>query len=253
MTAVTATPAAATRRRTRLRHFLPPQHGAWAMLVVPYLAALVVAGWRWLDLPLLLAWLSGYLLSYYALTAVKTHRPGRVRAQLITYAAVTVPLLAVVVAARPAVLRYAPAYALLAAVNVWYSHRRQERALVNDLASVVQACLMVFVVATVAGVAPARVVEVFVIMLAYFAGTVLYIKTVIRERENVRYHRASIGYHAAALATVGWYGVPVAMVFALLLARAALLAGRKLRPGRAGVVELFACALLLAAIALSRA
>ena len=48
----------------------------------------------------------------------------------------------------------AAAYVVLSTVNAYYAWRRRERALVNDLASVVQTCLMVFLVAAVAGSAP---------------------------------------------------------------------------------------------------
>jgi hypothetical protein len=116
------------------------------MLIVPYLAGLLVAGWTWVAAPLGIAWLAGYLLSYYAFQAIKTGRPGRWRAQLLVYFAVAAPLVGVVVWARPAVLWYAPVFAALWAVNAWYARRRLERALLNDLASVVQSCLMVFVV-----------------------------------------------------------------------------------------------------------
>lgn len=59
------------------RRFLPPQHGAWAMLAVPYLAGVLVAGWSWVAAPLAGAWLAGYLLSYYLFQAIKTGRPRR--------------------------------------------------------------------------------------------------------------------------------------------------------------------------------
>ncbi|MET7968276.1 hypothetical protein [Micromonospora sp. NPDC005305] len=58
---------------------------------------------------------------------------------------------------------------------------RRERALLNDLASVAQSLLMVFVVATVAEVPPAELVGVAAAVGAYLAGTVLYVKTMIRE------------------------------------------------------------------------
>jgi hypothetical protein len=95
----------AARRRpghaARRRRFIPPQHGAWAMLAVPYLAGLVAAGYRWPDVPLLGAWIAGYLLSYYAFQAVKTRRVRRYRTQLVLYTAVAAPLATLVVVARP--------------------------------------------------------------------------------------------------------------------------------------------------------
>ncbi|HEX6873245.1 MAG TPA: YwiC-like family protein, partial [Micromonosporaceae bacterium] len=122
--------------RSRWRRFLPPQHGAWAMLLVPFLAGLIVAGPAWVDIPLFVAWLAGYLWSYYIFQAIKIGRLGRYRDQLAWYGAVTVPPLLVVVWARPVVLWFAPVYAVLLAVNAWYAWRRRERALVNDAASV---------------------------------------------------------------------------------------------------------------------
>ena len=56
-----------------MRAWIPPQHGVWAMLLLPYLAGLQY-GTTWLDAPLLVVWLAGWLASYYALLAVKTRR-----------------------------------------------------------------------------------------------------------------------------------------------------------------------------------
>lgn len=236
------------RRHGRWRRFLPPQHGAWAMLLLPYLAAVLTVGPGWVHLPLLGAWLAGYLLSYYALQAVKTRRPRRVRPQMVGYGLLTVVLGGLVVAARPQVLWFAPGYAALLAVNTWYAWRRRERALANDLASVAQSCLVVFLAAAVVGAPVRTVVEVFVAVLLYLAGTVLYVKTMIRERGNAGYRRASIAYHLVALAVAAWLSAPLAAVFALLLARAWLLAGRRVAPKYVGVLEMVTSGLLLAAI-----
>jgi hypothetical protein len=220
------------------------------MLAVPYLAGLLAAGYRWPDLPLLVAWLAGYLLSYYLFRAIKSRRPGRYRAQLTLYGGLAAPLAAIVVAARPQVLWYAPGYAVLFAVNAWYAARRQERALVNDLASVLQSCLMVFVVATVAGTRPTAVLDAFALCLAYVLGTVFYVKTMIRERHNPAYRRWSVGYHLLALAAVAWLSPWAVALFAWLLLRATLLPGRGWSPKRVGLVETANCVLLLACVAL---
>ncbi|MEU5724574.1 YwiC-like family protein [Micromonospora sp. NPDC047738] len=244
-----ARPGAAGRQRGRRHRWLPPQHGAWAMLLLPYATAVCVAGLRWPHLPLLGAWLAGYLFSYYALLVVKTGRADRVRPQLLLYGAAAALLVTPVLLARPAVLGYAPLYALLAAVNIGYARQRRERALLNDLASVAQSVLMVFVVATVAGVPPAGLAGVAGAVAAYLVGTVLYVKTMIRERESVGYRWASGAYHlAAVVVAVAYWGPAVAGVFALLLLRAALLPGRRLAPVRVGLVELVGSLLVFAAV-----
>jgi len=227
---------------------VPPQHGAWAMLLLPYLAAVLVVGARWPHLPLLGAWLGGYLLSYYASQAVKTRRPGRFRAQLVTYAVVTAPLAALVVAVRPAVLWYAPAFAALLAVNAVYAWRRRERALGNDIALVGLSSLMIPVVATAAGVSPAAVVHVLVAVPAYSLGTVLHVKSMIRERGNRAYRWASVAYHLAAVPVAAWISLPLGAVFTLLLVRAWVLPRWGASPLRLGVLEIVLTLCVLAAV-----
>lgn len=237
-------------RRRRRRRYLPPQHGAWAMLVVPYLVGVLWAGPSWLQLPLLVAWLGGYLLSYYLFLAVKTRRPSQVTAQVLVYSAVTVPAALLVVVLRPELLAFAPVYAVLLAVNVWYAWRRSERALLNDLASVVQGALMVPVAAGAAGVAPVAVLAPFVVVLLYFAGTVLYVKTMIRGRGDPRYLRGSIAYHAAAGVAAGVIAWPLAAPFGWFLVRAVWLPRRNLTPKRVGMIEIANCAVLLVMVPL---
>lgn len=246
----TSAPPRLSRRTLSGRHrWLPPQHGAWAMLLLPYIAAVSVTGPAWPHLPLLGAWLAGYLFSYYALLAVKTGRADRVGPQLLTYGGVAVLFATVVLAVRPALLGYAPVFALLVTVNVWYARRRQERSLVNDLALVAQSVIVVFMVATVAGVAPAALTGVAGAVGAYLVGTVLFVKTMIRERGNAAYRRASLAYHLMALiAAAAWWGPVAAVVFALLLLRATALAGRSLPPARIGMIELAATVLILVAV-----
>jgi len=234
----------------RRRRFLPPQHGAWAILIVPYLAGLLAAGWSWPDLPLLIAWLSGYLLSYYLLQALKTGRWQRSRDQLGLYGAIAIPAGALVVIARPEVLRIAPGYAVLLAVNVGYSWRRRERDLMNNAASIVQSCLIIFVVAAVQHVEFATVGTAFALCLLYFFGTVLYVKTMIRERGNVAFQRWSAGYHLLALIAAGLLDPWSLSLFAWLLTRSVLLPGQTLTPKQVGLVEIGNCVILSTCIAL---
>lgn len=240
-------PSPAGRRR---RTYLPPQHGAWAMLLLPFLTALVTAGADPVHGPLLLAWLAGYLLSYYAFLALKTRRPARVRRQLGLYAAITAPAALAVVVLRPEVLWFAPVYAVLLGVNGWYAWHRRDRALTTDLASVLQACLMLPVAATVAGVSPIAVLEPFLVLLLYLVGTVLFVKTMIRERGDARFLRASIGFHALATVLTGLLSWPWSILFAWFAVRAAWLPRRAMTPKGVGLVEIGSCVALLGAVLL---
>ncbi|MFI5669116.1 hypothetical protein [Streptomyces sp. NPDC051704] len=84
--------------------------------------------------------------------------------------------------------------------------------------------------------------------LPYFAGTVPYVKTMIRERNSRAYRRGSVAYHAAALAAAACLSPRLAIPFAAYLARAAVLPGRALRPPVVGAVEIACSAALLATL-----
>lgn len=243
------------RGASPVRRYLPPQHGAWAMLAVPILAGLMVAGASWPVLPLVGAWFTGYLFSYYLFQAVKTGKWWRWRPQLTLYGCLTAPLLLVLLWAAPAVLWYAPAFAALWTINAWYAWRRRERALMNDLAAVLQTGLIVPVMASVTGADVVSAVGPAVACLGYFAGTAIYVKTMIRRRDDLSYRKWSVAYHAApvaAAALASWQIGPLPMVFALwLLVRAWLLPGRGLRPLPVGLIEIGNSVLLLAVIAMT--
>ncbi len=241
------TSAPGGRARPPLR-WLPPQHGAWAMLLVPFAAGMLHAR-SWVLVPLLLAWLAGYLASYFALQAVKTRRVRRVLPQLPVYAGVAAASAAVVVGARPAVLACAPAFAVLIAVTWWYARRRRDRALGSDAASVLQACLMVLVVQTAAGAAVGPALGTFLACLLYFAGTVLYVKTVIRERGDRRYLAASLAFHAVAVVASAALSPWLVPVFGWFLLRAAVLPGRGPAVRRVGLIEVVGSIALLLSLA----
>jgi len=220
------------------------------MLLVPYLMGLLFSHLSWVHIPLLVALLGGYLLTYYASLALKTRRVSRVRDQLLVYGAVTVPAALVVLMARPGLLVWAPAFALVLAVNAFYSWRRDDRAVVNDLVSVALGSLMLPVTAMVGGVRPGTLWPAFALVLLYFAGTVFYVKTMIRERGNSAYLLASAVFHAVA-AVVSWaIAWPLGVLFAAFFLRAVLAPRYHLSPKQIGFVEIGSSLALLVLVPL---
>ena len=239
----------APARRRRKNQWIPPQHGAWATLLVPYLAGLIAVGFSWVQVPLLLAWVGGYLLSYFALLAVKTRRPARVRAQLLLYGGVTAVCGLTVLAARPQLLLFAPVFAAVLAVNAFFARARHDRALANGLVSVLASALIVPVVAVAGGTPPWRVTGTFLVTLLYFTGSLLFVRTTIRARGDRRMLGTSAAFHAVALVAAAWLAPLYALPFTGYLIRAVALPRRSLTPKQAGIVEIFSSLALLAAVA----
>lgn len=227
--------------------WIPDQHGAWAMLAVPFAAGTLLAprpGWE--HALLFAAWVLGYVTVFHAQQWLRLHARGlrsaarHGRPALVfgaAFAAAALPLAAL----QPWLVGAALLAAPFVAVNTYYAWRGRERALANGLVAVVPACGMLLVAARLGGLGPGAAWPAALACLLYFAGTVPYVKTMIRER-NSRAHRAgSVASHAAALAVAGCLSPWLALPFAAYLARAAALPGRGLRPPLVGAVEL-ACA-----------
>jgi hypothetical protein len=230
------------------------------MLVVPYLLGSGASSFGWWSLPLLTGWLSAYLVSYFVLQGLKARRWGRYRAPLRLYG-VALALSAVpLVVYRPWVVVAAVALLPFTAVNGWYAHHRRDRFWLNGVASVTQACLMVFVAYALGlglrltdlddgSVDWTTPLQLFAAAWLYFTGTVLFVKTMIREAGNAVYYRGSVAYHVVAVGLAGLINAWLMVPFALYLLRAVALPRRSLRPAQVGAVEV-ANATLLVVVAL---
>ncbi|MDI3417008.1 YwiC-like family protein [Streptomyces luteolus] len=236
--------------------WLPDQHGAWAMLAVPFLAGTFLGTPRPAHLPLFAAWLLGYAAVHHAQQWLRLRRASRnpraprrhVRPALVfgtACAVLGVPL----ALAYPWLLLAAACAAPIVAVNTLYARRNRERALLNGLAAVVPACGMLLVAHRLGeggwgAAGPALA------CLLYFAGTVPYVKTMIRERNSRAYYRGSVAYHAVAVGAAALLSPWLAVPFAGYLARAVLLPGRGLKPAVVGAVEVVGSLMLLTALLL---
>lgn len=259
-----STPRARRSRPNKARAaWIPKQHGAWAMLTVPLLVGAIRSGWSLAHVPLTVCWIVGYLGFAAAGLWLRSGRKEVYLTPVLVYAGVSLVAGLALLALRPELAWWAPVFAPFAAVSLWYSSRRRDRALGNDVVTILAASLMTLVAASAgrlgetgnalgAAVSDAPLVGSTLALALYFVGTSLYVKTLIRERGSRAYRWASIGYHAAA--TVLWAVVPsllpaelrppqltqglLVAFFAVTTARAAVLAGRRIRPMKVGLGEI---------------
>lgn len=214
------------------------------MLLLPYLAGLQF-GLDWLHVPLLVVWLAGWLASYYALLAVKTRRFLRHRRQMLAYAAVSAVAALPLFVSRPGLMWFAPYFAVLLVINTVAARVGQERASVNGIASVTMASLMAMIVPATAGLDWQLGTEVAIACWLYLAGSVFYVKTMIRERGSRPHRVVSAVFHvgavAGAIALSPWLALP----FTWFLARSIVLPRWHLKVPIVGAIEVVNSALLL--------
>lgn len=237
--------------------YLPPQHGAWAFLGLPLALGAVVAPWTPLFVVLAVAWVAAYPLSYAALGLARAKRKQRFKRPLAVWSAVVAPAATVLVVQRPWLVWVGLGYALLFGVNLRYARHNDERALTNDAVFVAECAAMVAVVwALGAGTrswappawddVPTRVWVLVAVCALVLLSSTLHVKSLIRERRDPRFARASRAVSASSLVAVAalatWWGWPsgawLLPAFAFLAARAFLVGRRPMRPGRIGVIEL---------------
>ena len=236
----TARPGKAKGRK-RSPGWVPNQHGAWAMLATPLLVGVLASEPRWVHLPLAAFWVVGYFAFFATGLWLKSRRKARYLPPVRAYGLAALVLGALVLVLDPGLAVWAPLFVPPLAVGLVASATRHERALASGLATTVGSCLMTVVAYDAGGGTDwAAAWLLAAVLAAYFAGTVFYVKTLIRERGSARHYWLSVGFHGVAtLALIPVSGALV-LVFALLTIRAAVAPALGISPKQAGMGEIAA-------------
>ncbi len=225
------------------------------MLVVPYLAGLVMArDARPLDAgdaTLGLTW----LLAYFAYNAATlTLRAPATRARPLParprglrcgrHAVLGLTTLALKGLGAAGLGARVPA--VLVGWGLWLAWRKRERSLLSGVLMVLASCGLMAVLQPWGLDDPTRWRDVPMMLLitAYFVGTVLHVKALIRERNDPESTQRSQAYHAAVALVafaawgagwLGWWWLPWA---AALVVRSFWMPRAPRRPAQIGVVEI---------------
>ena len=193
--------------------------------------------------------LSGYLASTVGQGWFRARRAPTLLAPLVVYGSTFAVLGMALVIAFPALLLALLVIGPTAIVVLGGARPGTRRDLANSLAQVAQALVLVPAAAWVSGAFEVEpVVAATAVAAGYLAGTVLVVRSVLRERGNEAFAAFSIGFHAAL---VGLAALVLPPVYALLAAALALRAAglpllqrrlasgpRPLRPIHVGIVEI---------------
>lgn len=211
------------------------------MLAAPLLVGILAAGPRWVHLPLTAFWFAGYFTFFATGLWLKSRRKARYLPPVRTYAALAAALGAVTLVMAPGLLRWVPLFVAPLAIGMYASATRTERSLVSGLATAIGSCLMVVVAYDAGGGTDwPRIWIIAGVLAAYFGGTVVYVKTMIRQRDSRPHYLLSVAWHVVAALAMLAVSTPLVVIFIALAARAALLPGHPLTPKTVGIPEIFA-------------
>lgn len=223
-----------------MKYYIPNQHGAWAMLIVPFLFGMVAGESRPIHILLFICWLLIYLLMFPLLGWIRTRKTDRYRGPILLYGTVLLPLAIWLIMLQSDILWMSLMFIPLFFVNTYYAKQKRERDLINDIAAIVQFSLMVFISYYVGGGKDYLLaVELFIVSVLYFVGTAFYVKTIIREKNNKPFYYLSVIYHCM-LVVLSSFLVPWPLIISagILLLRSVWFPKTKITIKQSGIMEI---------------
>ncbi|MBM7554049.1 YwiC-like family protein [Thalassobacillus pellis] len=233
--------------------YMPKQHGAWAMLVLPFLLGIIAGGFSWWQVPLLIGWISLYLATYPLIMAVKKKKIEFHLSWFYKYISVATLALLPVVIFNTTLFWVGLMMVPFFIINIVFGKHNKDRSLWNDLSAI--AAFSFSGMATYylgSGSIDSTAWLIVAIPILFFTGSTLFVKTMIREKKNPAYRWISWGYHIFVVglgAALGSWLLTVAFLPSLV--RAVYLYGRKMKPMEMGILEIGNSAVFLAIISIS--
>jgi len=252
------TPTGAARRPPA-RLWLPRQHGAWAMLALPILVGIAASRPAPGQVLLVAVAVAAYLASATLQAWLRAGRRRSFVSSIVLYGAATVLLGVPLVAVEPRLVLAVFVVLPVGVFTLAMARPGAPRELALSFAHVVQASVLVPAAMLLGGETSAWALgAATAIAAAEMSGSVLAVRSVIRERDNASFAVRSVAFHAvltiAAAILLPWgyaaFGALLTVrAAALPLARRRLISrGRALRPIQVGAVEALASVGLVAAV-----
>ncbi|MEI6621633.1 MAG: YwiC-like family protein [Actinomycetes bacterium] len=265
-------PGVQPKGRARRRSLFPPQHGAWAFIGLPIVLGAMNSPWDLVLPAISIAWICAFPISYFLIAILRYPRPGRFVRPLAIWSAVGVPLLVLVVIAQPWLLWFGVGYVVAFGINLAFARHHLERSLVNDFVFVIE-CTAIVPITWGTGVsgqtwmppdfgsAPAVMWISTVSCAIFLVASTLHVKSLMRERNDRRFRRASQIWSCAAVLIGIWFGyllgmplgLTIVIAYVFMAVRSFWVGRRPLEPGKIGLIESVGFMLLVIAIAIAAA
>lgn len=223
-----------------MKLFLPKQHGAWAMLIIPFWLGVIASNFLWQHIPFFVGWLLLYLATYPMLLLFKRKQLSLYKKWTVIYLLPSFFFLLVPLFTRPSIILFGLIMIPFFCINAYFSSKNNDRALTNDLSAII--------VFGIAGLASSYLGEggisykawlAFFSSILFFTGSTFYVKTMIREKKSEVFKQISWGYHL--LVVILWMIVGN-LIFALAslpsLLRAIFFYGKPYSVKTVGILEI---------------
>lgn len=224
-----------------MKWMIPKQHGAWSMLILPFLLGGIVGGWTFAHIPFAIAWLFVYMGTFFLFQYIKQRKKSQeLLRTVMTYLTIAIIAAIPVLLSEWRLFWFVLAMIPFGLVNAYFAKIKDERNVWNDVSAVTSFCIGGMASYYLgARVLDGTVMWMFALPYLYFLGSIFFVKTMIREKKSLFYRNVSWGYHSLLVAVFIAFGYPVlALAYAPSLIRAVAFYGKKIPIMKIGIVEI---------------
>jgi len=233
--------------------FIPKEHGAWAMLIVPFLLGMFASNVTWLHLVFFLGVLSFFFASGPLLTMV---RQPKLKLQALpsffVYVSIglifTLPVLYLIPQIIIIGLFIIPFFSL----NIIFAKLKKERLFINDVIAIIGLSFLVMIAYFIGnGAIDGRAFMLMLINIIFFTASVFHVKTLIRELGNKSFMIKSNVFHGLAVGTFVILSMPmIALIFLLSSFKTWFTPKKRYKPIQIGIIEIANSSILVGLVAI---
>lgn len=223
-----------------MKWYIPREHGAWAMVIVPYWVGAFISGVHWSHLLFFLGILSLYFAQAPLLTFVRNSKNTDVWPSFFVYVIIGLTFILPYLFSNGALLKIGLCIIPLFFINIYFAKTKRERLFINDFVAIVAlSCLMLLAYRLTQPSLSAEIFLYLFIVIIFFTSTVFHVKSHIREKKNKRFHQYSLIYHLAIVVIAfifQWFGAAAA--FIINFVKTLLPKNMFNSPKRIGIIEI---------------
>ncbi|MDG5789158.1 YwiC-like family protein [Evansella sp. AB-P1] len=224
-----------------MKWYIPREHGAWAMLIIPYWIGAAISGIEIVHVIFFIGLFSIYFAQAPLLTYIRNSKKTDVWPSFFTYVAIgalfTIPIMIV----KPVIFFICIAIFPLFMINLIFAKLKKERWFINDVVAILALSSLLIISYRLTEQAIEWEAYLYLVINAvFFIGSVFHVKSLIREKNNKPFRFTSILYHFITVVlafTFNFIGVAIAYFTSLLKT---LFVPKKYleKPVQIGVVEI---------------
>lgn len=218
----------------------PNQHGAWAMIIMPVLFGMFASDFNFYQILFFIAWFLIFFFIDNLLLYIKQRKKqlGYLYGSLLFLGSAILLLLPVLLYDLR-ILLFFMMMIPFAIINLYFASKRNERHILNDLSAIVIFSIAGLVVYFIGETTfDYKMIYIFLISFLYFVGVTFYVKTMIREKKNLRYKYLSYSYHIIGIIVALMIHPLLCIAFIPSLVRAIVLYGKNVKPKKIGILEI---------------